>query len=263
MTGLLLGASLALASACCVGSTSDQPAQLGRCERLGAGFGVGEVVELGRLDAGGRWAATAEGWSQITTSLGVAMRWARWGSVGLVAPFVVNAQARPGEQRVGMGFGDVSAAARLEPWEEGRGPVPVFTVGLVAPSGKSWTQANDPLGADVTGAGEWTPVVAVALERTSSPWPWRLGIEASGPRRWVGAASIGHSIDRDWTAAMALSATAESSAAGVSWRGALDVRVVHGRPGAWRVWTAAGSDLPVGRSAHLEARVGAGVVFVR
>ncbi len=263
MTGLLLGVSVAAASSCCVGSTSDQPAQLGRCERFGAGFGVGEVVELGRIDGEGGWAATAEGWSQTTTSLGVAGRWARWGSVGLAVPFVVNAQARPGENRVGMGFGDVSAAARIEPWEEVRGPVPVFTVGLVAPSGTGWFASNDPLGADVTGGGEWAPVVGVALERTSAAWPWRVGVEAAGLQRWVGSASIGRSFAPRWTAALAVSGRAETSTAGVSWRSGLDARVVLGRPAAWRVWASAGSDLPVGRSAHLEARGGAGVVFVR
>ncbi len=285
LAALLAAPGVAHASACCVGTVSDQPAQLGRCERLGAALAVGSAVELGSFDGQGRWGATSDGWVQSTATLGVAARWARWGSASLSLPVVLSAREAPGLASVGGGVGDLALSARIEPWEEGTSPRPTFSVGLVAPTGRGWADAEDPLGADVTGAGAWSPVAGVALERTGGAWPWRVGVEGILPLgpddaaddaaddgdgggldagTLVASASVGRYFGSRWTLTGALSARVEAAPGGVGARPALDLRLVHGAPRSWRAWVGVGSDLPlVGVSAHGEARVGAGFLVVR
>ncbi|MDP2312902.1 MAG: hypothetical protein Q8P41_08355 [Pseudomonadota bacterium] len=254
----------ALASACCVGSVSDLPAQLGRCERFGAALGVAQAVELGAHDAHGAWGATSDGWSQTVATLGVAGRWARWGSASLALPAVFTARTAQDGGSLGGGVGDLALVARIEPWEEGGGPRPAFTVGIVAPTGRDWAHAQDPRGADVTGQGTWAPTAGIALERTGATWPWRLGIEASGAGMAAASASVGRYLGTRWTLTGALSSRVEWSAAGLGVRTGADLRVIHGKPGRWRAWLGVGSDLPfLGRAAHGEARATAGMLLVR
>ncbi len=276
VAAVLLG-SPAHASACCVGSVSDQPAQLGRCEKFGAALAAGSAVELGSFDGAGRWGPTSDGWAESTMTLGVGARWARWGSAALSLPGVLNVKGAPGVSSVGGGLGDVALTARIEPWEEGGGPRPAFALGVIAPTGRAWAASEAPLGADVTGAGHWSPLAGVALERTGATWPWRLGVEGTlaiggDPTNPPGvdggtviaSASLGRYLGSRWTVTGALSGRVEASAGGIAARPALDLRLIHGLPGRWRAWLGAGSDLPIlGRSAHGEARLGAGVLVVK
>jgi len=284
--GLVLAAlpQTADAAACCVGATSALPTRVGECEKAVVAMSVLHEQTMGWWDEQGQTTEavgyTEEAW---IGNLGMGLRLARQWELAARLPLRNNHLAAGSLDSVGAGLGDARMLALWDPTVErppsldGAGPTPVGIVGLRLPTGRDWTESDDPLNADVTGLEHGALIVGGQLERTLGAWPWSAGAMAEGDLQvagrptgvLLGNATFGRYFGSGWTALLTgtytlgqadptgTSATTRQTAAGA--------RLVRGRPLAWRVWAGAEADIPVaglGRATAQTTSVGLGYAHV-
>ncbi len=272
------------AAACCVGATSALPTRVGECEKVVAAVSILHEETVGWWDDVGQL-ATAEGYTEEAWigNLGVGVRLAREWELAARLPIRHNHLAAGALDSVGSGLGDTRVMALWDPTHEkprgvvGAGPTPVAIAGLRLPTGRDWTDSDDPLNADVTGLEHAAVVVGGQLERTLGAWPWSAGAMGEVDIRWegrrtgvlVGNASFGRYFGSGWTAlGTATHTLGQADASGESratHKTAAGARVVRGRPLQWRMWAAAELDLPVaalGRAAPRSQSIGLGYAHV-
>lgn len=267
----------ASAASCCGGSSASVPTRPADCDRWTAGLGVGTETALGRWDADGASVPTSLAETMLTATVGGGFRWAGWGGVLGEFPAQVNWKSTRDVASVGGGIGDARLAVFFDPIDEpaeGFLPVPILTLGARLPSGRAWTEAKDPLLADVTGLPDPAATAALSLERANGRVPYSVGAELELP---LGAdtltpavlglsGSVGFSIDGRWVVlGTARHQLTPGEPEGPS-RTAAGVRVMRNEPVTWRAWLGAESDLPapgLGRSNTQAVRASAGFLFVR
>lgn len=276
---LALATTLAHAGACCAGSTTTTPAMLGECEGWLVGLGVSGEVSAARWDHRRALADSSLAERAGLASLVAGGRWDRRGSVTVELPVRLDHRAAGEVSAWGGGVGDVRALVWWDPFverpkEDGGGPLPWFVAGLRAPTGRDWTEARQPLDADVTGLAGPGLLLGATLGRTLDRTPWTVGLDAEiglggeHPQTTLTASgSVGRTLGARWTVlGSARHAITASGDDGMAARTAAGARLVLGRPVRWRAWAGAEADLPVpglGRSAPIAARLGVGAALVR
>ena len=265
--------SVAFGGACCVGSTSTVPTRLGECEHVTAGISLTGEHAFATWDRAGKVRSHPTADQGLIASLGAGVRLNRELSVTADLPARLSRRGQ-GASSLGGGVGDVSINLTIDPLEEkaGGAAVPLFTLGLRAPTGRDWSESDNPKGADITGQGGVGLNAGVQLERTLDATPRTLGISASVP---VGAqaslpsvtvtGSLGRYLSPRWSLIGGLRHTVSGFSKGRSHRTVASARIVHGRPLAYRFYGGVESDLPspwVGRSNPLFARASIGAVWV-
>ena len=271
MWALLLALSgPARAAACCGPTGGDLPATLRRCERWGAALVGAAALEEGRWTSEGAWVPTSERWTQGTLTLGLAARPVPWLTVGAGLPAVGTRKVAGELVSSGLGPGDATLSARIEPWDPALvKAAPTLTLGLVGPTGRSAEESADPLQADITGQGHLLGVAGIGVERAAGAWPWHAGARVqSGAQgaesRLDLSAGVSHHPAGLWIAGGSL-----TGALGLSEptrRVGADVQVIRALPPSARAWVSLGSEVPLsglGRNLHGEARISAGVLLTR
>lgn len=277
MLALVLLVRPALAAACCGGTSSAVPTRPADCDRWTAGVGMLTETTLGRWDTEGASVPTSLAETMLTTTVGGGYRWAPWGGAVAEVPVQVNWKTTRDDATMGAGVGDSRVGVFLEPFDEaaeGFIPVPIATVGLRIPTGRAWTEASDPLLADVTGLPDPALTAALSVERANGRVPWSvganlelpLGRDVLTPPLLGMSAAAGYSIDGRWVLlATAQHALTPDDAEGPS-RTSAGARVMRVEPVTWRAWLGAESDIPgrgLGRSNAQAVRATAGFLFVR
>jgi hypothetical protein len=247
---LLLLPSSASAAACCIGSVGATGARLGPCEylRMGGSYSIEGLAGSWRRD--GTLHPTSAS-SRIDQRLTVDGRFRlddRF-QLGFSMPLVVSARTVLDTSEVGIGPGDLTIVARLEPADEptGRAPQPAFGLELILPTGVPVHAAQGTTGAWATGGGH----VALA------------------PSLWLGRTFGRGSIEFDTSAGFSMPSPADAGRAvpGVTLRATVLGGIflqrsatlalslgVNGRTPGWLAGKAAGS-------ASVAPRVGVGVSF--
>ncbi len=262
---------VARAGACCVGATSGLPLRVGECERVVAGVGLAAEAAVLRWDAGGavRGAAPVEEAGQLMVGAGA--RWARWGQGFVSLPARVSRRAVDGLTDSGVGVGDLRAAVVLDPLEERPDgpPVPVATLGVRAPTGRDWTEADGALLADVTGLPGVGASAALTLEHVTGRGPWWVGADGGYDPGTPARAGLSAAWGRYLGATSSVVATARHErqlAAGGTARTQLGGRWVVGRPIRWRAWAGLATDVPVpglGHDLPMTTTLDVGWVWIR
>ena len=195
LAGLLLvwalcAPSPALAAACCVGSTSDQAARLGPCETALVGISYGAEGLAAWWDADGQLVSARSTPRLDHSFVGYfALRVDPRFQFGATMPLRLQAVAAGDLREVGIGPGDLTLFARLEPFENAAGagpPLPAFGLGLVLPTGIPPVSAPGQLGAFATGRGYLAVAPSIDLERTFGKGVFRVTVDGlfSVPRPW-------------------------------------------------------------------------------
>lgn len=277
---LALLLDVATAGSCCVGSTSPVPTRLGPCER--AIVGISAQGELGLL----RWDPQGQVRSSSLTELGtgadlsVGVGLSRRTQLALTFPFRYTWRSTASLEGAGGGAGDARVLGRynlmLERGSAGSDssrPGVWLTAGARLPTGRSWTDSEDPLLADVTGLEGPGANLGVLVERTQHQVPWVLALSSEldgaggvttamaglgrtlGPR-WTVLGSLGHSLTT-------LDGEEGLSVAHRSW---VAGRVVLGQQLRWRAWLGLRTDLPIpglGRDQAQLSSANLGVAWIR
>lgn len=260
MISLALGVGAALAAACCGPTGGDVPTVLARREQWSVAVTLAEATGTGRWTDEGAHVSTSDRWAQGTWTLAGGLRLSPALSLGLGVPLVGSGRQAGALRGAGAGLGDLAASLRIEPWDPTMGLVPVFHVGAVAPTGRDWEHAEDPLLADVTGSGAWQGLAAVGLERSGEVWPWHATLWSrvgqGDTTRIEATVGAGRRVGEAWTFTGAAMATVGLTTP--SRRTGADLGLIWTpRPGA-RLWGSVGGDLPLsglGRDLPTEARV--------
>jgi len=285
LAALLAGPSQALAGACCVGSTSTLPTQLGECEQRGVGVIVGGEVSRWRWDASRATHSSSLVTDSLTTTVAGGFRTSRRFQVLGAVPVRANRYALADLTETGWGVGDVSVGVvwdpteeipRVEGLEKRPLPVPILRLGARLPTGRDWRHAETSLHADVTGLDATSLTAGLGFERTLDRTPWSVGLDgdvgvgASGVLGSLAASGgVGHyfgqrlsllaSAQHVWTF------TSSDQGSGTTERTGGGLQLVLGKPRAWRAWGSLGADLPVpglGKSAAGSVRAGLGFLQI-
>lgn len=276
------------AGACCVGSTSTVPLRLGECEHMLAAFGVGAERSVGLWTSDGQVAESSLQDDALVGTVGAAWRWDRKGQVGLSMPGRLNHKATSSLDTWGGGAGDLRVTALWDPFEEKPAlaegpalPMPLFSLGFRAPTGRSWDRSESPLGEDITGLPGPAVLAGVSLERTLDRMPWSVEVDTEVGREGLAgdrhlqpaltaAGSLGRYIGTHWSLAGTLvhqrSWTLDPENPGQTSKTTAGLKVATGRPMAWRAWAGVDGDLPVsklGSSNMRMVRAGLGMAIVR
>ncbi len=269
---LTLVSGRAHAGACCTGSTSAMPTRLGECETWLAGLGITGEQVIGQWQRDGQLAETAMVEQGLESTLAAGWRWDRAGQLAVSLPLRATHRGAGLIDDLGGGVGDLRASVTWDPREErplGWTPVPVLSAGVRLPTGRSWTDAESALQADVTGLPGSSLTGGLVLERTLGRIPWGLGLsgelplQEEVPRSVVGAASVGHYLGTHWTVTGGLShqrTSAQTAATSIS------ARLIRGQVLRWRAWLGGEVHLPVaglGQGELRQARIVAGAAIVR
>ncbi len=276
----LIAPAVAAAGACCAGATSAMPLRIGECEQELYGFGLAGEVVTGLWDRSG---ALKTGLPERVglLSFGAATRFDRRWQLAASLPVRLTAKGELGAALTGGGPGDLSAIVGFRPREEHfqqpLRPVPFFTFGVRAPTGRDWTASESPLLADVTGLGQAAVNVGASWERTVDTWPWSVGSTAElgyGPAGlgavWGANAMLGRTLGPGWSVAgsarYAVAWADLSRADAYTARTTLGARLIHGKWRSWRTWVGVEGDPAIAGLGHsMERRVSAswGAVVVR
>lgn len=277
MLALLLVTRAALAASCCGGSSAAVPTRPADCDQWGVGIAVAGETALGRWDASGASVPTAIAESTLTTTVGGGYRWAAWGGAVAELPVQLNWKTTGHDATWGGGLGDARLGVFVDPINEPTSapiPVPILTVGARLPSGRAWTEASDPLLADVTGLPEPALTAALSLERADGRVPFSAGVDlelplgaaATSPSTLGVNAAVGFTIDGRWVVlATGRYALTPGDPAGPT-RSTAGARLLRNEPRSWRAWVGAESDLPgehLGQSNLQNVGATAGFLFVR
>ncbi len=254
----LLAPGAAQAAACCTGNTSTTPAVVGECERVAIGLSAGAETAVARWDDRGHIATSAVQDDALVGTLAAGLRLHRRWQVGGSLPTRVQHKGSDSLDAWGAGVGDARLGALWDPLEElGDGPpVPLATLGVRLPTGRSWDASEAAMMEDVTGLPGASASAGVGVERSLDPWPWSVNLTGelgvSGPTKGASAtasASVGRYLASSASIAATLAHTrarADMAAAGTGTaRTTAGLRLVTGRPLRWRAWASVGGDLPV------------------
>lgn len=265
---ILFAARAAFAAACC-GTASDTPTTLARCEHVGGAVVVGGTTQLARWDASGAVAPTSDHAEQLTGTLGVAGRFARWGYVSVGMPVVATWRDAGTLESSGAGLGDLSAAVRLQPSDTlARGFDLYGDLGVLAPTGLGPAGSTDVLAADVTGQGSWMGTATFGVSRVPGLWPWHADVRGLyGPGAYAsrveGDAGVGRRLTEHWLLAADL-AFAQGIVENTR-HTSVTVRTVVDPSPRYRAWLAVTADTPLpslGLSYPVEAGASAGLLLV-
>ena len=255
------------AGACCVGSTSTLPILVGECERGTLAVGLDVQQTLGHWDRAGDPEIGSHAEQAAVAMVGGAVRVNRRWQVGATLPARVNHLETSDATYWGGGPGDTTVHALWDPLEESTGPVPLVTGTVRVPTGTSAADATGRLMEDVTGLEGPAATLGASLDRSLGKTPWTLGVTGElSERPAAGAvASVGRYLNTSWS--VSLSASHLRRWSGDGYVAATDgtLRLITGRPVAWRAWVQGRAGVPLaslGRSAPIEGGFGGGFVKV-
>lgn len=270
-------APVAHAASCCGGSSAAVPTRPADCDQWVVGLGVTGETALGRWDKEGASVASNLAESTVTATLGGGYRWASWGGATAELPVQVNWKTTADTASTGAGLGDAHLSLFFDPIEERPKtayPVPILSLGARLPTGTAWTEAKDPLLADVTGLPDPAFTGALSVEKANGNVPWSLGADleyplaaAQGSPPVLGLnAALGYSFGGKWVVVgMARHVLTPGDAEGPA-RTSAGLRVIRNEPRDWRAWLGVESDLAapgLGRSNLENVRASVGFLFVR
>jgi hypothetical protein len=207
--------------------------------------------------------------SVSTTTLAAGWRLARPVQLFVSLPILATTRVTPGLASRGGGPGDLRLGVAWDPWHEKdaaadprRLPVPVFALGVRAPTGRDTFHAQDDLESDVTGLPGTAITVEVRVERTVDDVPWYVstvvetGLVSAALARPDAPDARGLSVEPvvRVTAAVGRRLSADATLMGTLTHGE-SVRSTSGR--AWRTaWTTIGALALVGGVAKPRAWFG-------
>jgi hypothetical protein len=176
---IALRAAPAEAGSCCSTAGGVIPVWVSPQEHVVVGVSEGLTTAVGRWDAAGRVTGSSLSESVSTTTLAAGWRLARPVQLFVSLPLIATSRATPGLASHGGGPGDLRAGIAWDPWHEKdasvdprRLPVPVFALGVRAPTGRDTFHARDDLESDVTGLPGTALTAEVRVERTVDDVPW-------------------------------------------------------------------------------------------
>jgi len=263
-----------------VGSTSSVPTRVGEGETVAAGLAVGAEVMSSHFDRSGRLEPSSLRTTSLLPQVGLGYAFKPQVQASVVVPGRVNWHTSDTTRAMGGGLGDVRASVLWDPLMEQSGraawpPVPLFDLGIRAPTGRDWTEASGTLGEDVTGREEVGLQAGALVERAMGDWPWMLGVRSEVgvgaeyvPLTLTAYGSLGTYIGTRWTLAGVWNHQ-------VSWAGAggrstrnlkLGLRAIHGKRLAWRMWAGIDGTPPIsglGAGVQRTASASAGFLLVR
>ncbi len=166
---LLLTPTAASAAACCIGSVGAGGARLGPCEtvRLGGSWSLEGLAGSWRRDGSLRAAESSSRVDHRFVAEGRFRLDERF-QLGYAMPIVLSARSVLDTSEVGIGPGDLTIVARLEPAGEPTGAAPQPAVGLelTLPTGVPVHAAQGTTGAWATGGGHFALTPSFWLGRT-------------------------------------------------------------------------------------------------
>ncbi len=170
----------AAAAACCVSATSGGVGRLRPWEKGALGLTTAWSQGLGQWDTSSEWRAFDGTYSdqEVRPSVWGIVRVAERAQVFAVVPGVVTARSAADTEGTGGGLGDVQAGLRYDLIAVGEEAHPSLALvpTVTAPTGRSQDEADDPLGADVTGRGGWVLGLAAVTEYVRLPWFVQLSV---------------------------------------------------------------------------------------
>lgn len=184
--GLALVPARADAGPCCMSATAVGTGRLLPWEHVAVGLRSTAAFHVGTWDDEARFrpADTRFAETELRTELwGLAAVVPRL-SVGLAVPAVLTFRSAGDLDDAGGGLGDLRAGARWEAIAVGaRRHVPGVAIlaSVVAPTGRSMSQAETVLGTDVTGRGAWVLGAGTSVEQIAMPWFARLDLGLTVP----------------------------------------------------------------------------------
>jgi hypothetical protein len=174
-----LGSAPAVAGSCCSTAGGVIPVWVSPQEHVVVGVSEGLTTAVGRWDAAGRVTGSSLSESVSTTTLAAGWRLARPVQIFASLPLIATSRSTPGLASRGGGPGDLRLGVAWDPWHEKeasadprRLPVPVFALGVRAPTGRDTFHAQDDLESDVTGLPGTAVTAEVRVERTVDDVPW-------------------------------------------------------------------------------------------
>lgn len=180
------------AAACCSSATVGGVGRLLIWERAATGLSLTFAKGRGFWDTDGEWHRHSGTEDELRLQAWALLRTSMRGSAFISGPYVFNHRTAGELDERGHGVGDVSAGYRHEFIQIGefvRVPGVALSLTALAPTGRTLSQAQSPLGSDVTGRGAWSASADVGLEWTKYPGFFRIDFGGS----YHFATSDGHS----------------------------------------------------------------------
>lgn len=273
--GLCLVGGPAHAASCCAGPTTTIPTRLGQSETGAVSVTTSGTGSVGRWDTDGQVSGSSLQEQAIVATLSGGWRWDAKGQIGLSIPVQATHKATSAADAWGGGLGDIRVYTVWEPVEARPAvvgtapvPVPVLTVSLRLPTGRTWVDAQDPLGADVTGRPGVATSAMLTVERTIDRVPWLVGVgieveaDDHGVRPSLDlTAGLGGAFGIHWSLMGSLSHRQSWAKGAGDWartaRTTAGLQVTYGVFRKLRVWGGLSGDLPIphlGQDLPLELR---------
>lgn len=202
----LLAARPAYAVSCCGGASAGDALVLPKFLSYAAALRLGFAQDVDLRDSQGRrlYSSSWQSSEQKTTLSGAARLGHNW-QAGLAMPLTLRHVSIAGQSAVGYGLGDANLALRYELLDEDTcyahpatgwtrrdiRPTLHFFVRGKLPTGRAQSNANDPLGARITGAGDWQVLTGAELIKV---WgKWGHSFDLAGGQSWPRADLSGRS----------------------------------------------------------------------
>jgi len=184
--GTAAAPSPALAGPCCMSATAVGTGRLLPWEHVAVGLRSTAAFQLGTWDADAEYRPASASFTETE------LRTELWGlaavvprlSVGLAVPVVVTFRSAGELDDTGGGLGDLRGGVRWDAVPVGaRASVPgvALLASVLAPTGRSMSQTDTVLGADVTGRGAWVLGAGASVEEVALPWFARLDLGVTVP----------------------------------------------------------------------------------
>ena len=256
-----------------MGSTGTVPTRLGECEHVTAGVSFTGEHAVATWDRAGNVVAHPQPDQGIIGSFGMGVRLNRQLSITANLPVRLSHRGH-GASSWGGGIGDASALLLVDPLEERpKGPpVPIFMLGVRAPTGVDWTESKSPQAADITGLPGVSVNLTAQLERTLNKTPYTLSFTGGVPfgapvmrPTFTVSGTVGRYLGTSWSVLGGLRHQMNGLGTDRSHRTVVSARIVHGRPLSYRFYASLESDVPspfLGRSNPLFVRGSVGGVWV-
>lgn len=264
------------AGACCAGTTTGVPGRLGPLETVLVGVDLGGEAAIARWRADRSLTNASPQELAVTGQLAGALRFAPRFQLIAGLPLRWGVRRAGGLTDAGGGLGDATFTTFTTLGEErvpndGRRGLPALTliVGARFPTGRSWTESQTALLADVTGRPGVGLRAGLLVEHTMTSHPWFVQVDADlplpdGVPLLTATAGVGRTFGVRWTL-MGTLAWQHGFGGAPSERTTLGVRVVRGERLAWRAWGGLGLDVPIpglGQENPVQATLSVGAAWV-
>lgn len=233
------------------------PTQVGECERGTLGVGLEQQRVLARWDHKGQIQDPAAAEQAWLATLAGAYRLNRQWQVGASLPTRMNQIAPLENPYWGGGVGDAQLSVLWAALFFGVHAMPLFSLALRLPTGRSTEEASGLLMEDVTGLQGPAALLGTTLDRSTSRVPRTLGIQGEASQRPAlsTSGSVGWYLNSAWTLSLRAShlrrwTPSPSGTWGRSSTTDASFRLITGTPVAWRAWVQVGAGVPLDAARH-------------